>query len=1252
MIQRSGRHTRRAAVVIAVVAVLLAPAEGLAASTGQATPRLSETGPPTDSVRSTQAGTGAAVVTTSSPDASGSWSAVMDWGLQAKHMVALQTGKVLVWSTGANASVWDPASGTLTAAPALFGDLHCAGQSTLADGRVIVVGGQSGSPHNGTSVTSLFDPTSGTWTQGPDMAYLRWYATSTTMADGRVLATSGDAPDGTRATIPEVYNPATNAWTKLTNAPRSQSLYPLMFVLPDGRVYESGPGASTAILDPTGLGSWTAGPSNAYSTSGYSESAVMYAPGKIIRAGGGDPAINRVSVIDMTAPAPAWRDVAPMAFPRRRMNLTILADGTLLAIGGTRSADDATQAVLEAEIWNPASETWTTVGAMTEARMYHSSAVLLQDGRVVVGGGEADGRLRAQVYSPPYLFQGARPTISSAPVSAAYGTTFSVGTPDSSSISSVALIRLSAATHAFDENQRYVPLTFTTSSGSLTVSAPPSGGYAPPGFYQLVIKNGAGVPSVARSIQVDTAANLQPGAIHGTITDSASGLPVGGATVTNGPRVATSDAAGGYRLSNVPAGDQLLTFAASGYATVTRTQTIAGGQDAQLDVTLAPPGAVAGIVTDATTGLPIAGATVTSAAGVATTGSDGRYRLAGVPAGSLTLAASEAAHLSVESTTVVPAGGTATVDFALPQAATFLTGTVSDALTGQPIGSATVSIPGTNTTTDAQGRFRIDVAPGTYTITVAAGGYATLSHDAIVTAGTYAVTDFGLIVSGGTTTVRFAPSADAYVSQTSPTKNYGSATTIRIRQGTTSSPATYVPYLRFVLSGLAGRTVTGANLKLYPTDASVDGGHVYAAGDAWTETQITWANAPARSGSELASVGRVVKNTWVSAAVPPSAVGSDGSYTLALIGTSTDSAYYSSRSGANPPVLELTVSGAPPPPPPGAPTAAFSATPTSGAAPLVVAVTDTSTGGPTSWAWDFGDGTGSGLQAPPAHTYANAGTYVLTLTASNTGGSSSASRTISVSSGSGSSTRLATMTFEGGRLVDPDTGASAVSGSVTLETSAPLSGIASATVTNATSAYLQKTWTAADDVYATATIKIAAIPASSVRLLMLSNQGTTVGNLLLGTTGGLRLRNASTTIGAESPPLTAGGTYRIAIHQRKGTGGDAILEGYVATVGAAFSSPFAASTNGSWSTAADRLRIGSTSGGALSATFDDILVDSGSLPTTALAAPAATLASIAVGFTGPTAGAATNEATAVATADATATAPLARRVIAFVCTIG
>ena len=591
------------------------------------------------------------------PSDTGTWGPILDWGQQAKHMAMLSTGKVLVWSTGDNARVWDPTNGTFRLTPFTFGDLHCAGQSTLADGRVIVVGGQNVQTHAGTNITALFDPATETWVNGASMHDLRWYATSTTLADGRVLATSGDAPDGSRSQIPEVYDPATNTWTQLTGAQRDQPLYPFMFVLPNGLVFDAGSKASTALLNPAGTGSWTPGPTALYSTNGYSESAVQYLPGKILRAGGGDPSIKTAMVIDMNAGNPSWRAIDPMAFARRRMNLMLLADGTVMAIGGTASGDSEAAAVLAGEIWNPTTETWSTVESMGEARMYHSSAVLLADGRVVVGGGEAGGRLRAQIYSPSYLFKGNRPVISGAPGSAAYGTTIQVTSPDAASITSVALLRPPASTHAFDMNQRYVPLNFTRSGTTLNATGPASGGVAPPGDYMLIIKNASGVPSVARFVRIGTTGGLQPGTVAGRVTDSVTHAAIQGATVASSAGNDTTDSQGRYSIGGAPAGELQLTFSKGGYATETQSALITGGGTTTLDVELAPPGGVAGRVTDSSTGDPIVGATVTYPGGVTITDDSGDYQINGVPAGSLDVSYSALGYVSDSRTVTVPAGG-------------------------------------------------------------------------------------------------------------------------------------------------------------------------------------------------------------------------------------------------------------------------------------------------------------------------------------------------------------------------------------------------------------------------------------------------------------------------------------------------------------------------------------------------------------------------------------------------------------------
>jgi len=197
-----------------------------------------------------------------------------------------------------------------------------------------------------------------------------------------------------------------------------------------------------------------------------------------------------------------------MAFPRTEHNLTVLPDGTVLVTGGSRNSDvgDTAGAVLEAELWSPTTETWTAMAAMRTPRMYHSTALLLPDGRVLVAGGGRDfpevDQPSAEIYSPPYLFKGPRPAISSAPTSIHYATAFSVTTPDGARIAAVSLVRLGAVTHAFNENQRFVPVTFQPGAGGLTVQAPANANLAPPGNYMLFLVNANGVPSVAAMVSL------------------------------------------------------------------------------------------------------------------------------------------------------------------------------------------------------------------------------------------------------------------------------------------------------------------------------------------------------------------------------------------------------------------------------------------------------------------------------------------------------------------------------------------------------------------------------------------------------------------------------------------------------------------------------------------------------------------------------------------------------------------------------
>jgi hypothetical protein len=232
----------------------------------------------------------------------------------------------------------------------------------------------------------------------------------------------------------------------------------------------------------------------------------MYEPGKILYVGGGDPPTASAEIIDLNQPSPTWTFTGEMAFARRQLNATLLPTGDVLVTGGTSGAgfNNAEGAVRTAELWHPATGTWMTLASSAVARMYHGTALLLPDGRVLyTGSGDGpDGTVNErnyELYSPPYLFNGARPTITGAlPPSAGYGQTQVVNTPDGARIARVTLIGLGSVTHAFDQSARLVPLSFSPAATGLTITLPASRTTAPPGPYMLFLVNTNGVPSVGR----------------------------------------------------------------------------------------------------------------------------------------------------------------------------------------------------------------------------------------------------------------------------------------------------------------------------------------------------------------------------------------------------------------------------------------------------------------------------------------------------------------------------------------------------------------------------------------------------------------------------------------------------------------------------------------------------------------------------------------------------------------------------------
>ena len=493
----------------------------------------------------------------------GQWSALMSWPMVAIHSILLDTGNVLQfdgWQQPEPTQVWNPGTGTFTTQTAPD-SIFCSGMAELPDGRVLVIGGYGGltTGKAGIDDTNIFDPTTSTWTRVANMHDLRWYPDLTELADGRYVAISGNSDNsGTWSDTPEVYNPQSDTWTLLSNVDTSQvheEEYPFSYLVPNGDVFTIGPSEDKSFLLNVGNQTWTPVGGSSGVVNG---SSVMYRPGQILYSGGtnsqasSSPANATTAVINLNDQTPQWQQTAPMNYARVYHTLTMLADGTVLAVGGETSWGQTGQSeisggVLPSEIWNPTTQTWSLAASTGTTRGYHSTAILMPDGTVLVGGsGHANpgypGQDSAQIYSPPYLFKGPRPTITSAPASAQYGATIPVSTPDAGSISAVNLVSLGSDTHQSDMDQHFVPLQFTQGTGGLNVQIPSSAATAPPGNYMLFILNSNGVPSVASFINLGATAPAAPSGVAATAGNGSAtvtwtapydnGSPVSGYTVT------------------------------------------------------------------------------------------------------------------------------------------------------------------------------------------------------------------------------------------------------------------------------------------------------------------------------------------------------------------------------------------------------------------------------------------------------------------------------------------------------------------------------------------------------------------------------------------------------------------------------------------------------------------------------------------------------------------------------------------------
>jgi hypothetical protein len=231
---------------------------------------------------------------------------------------------------------------------------------------------------------------------------------------------------------------------------------------------------------------------------------------KVLIMGGGNPSTNTTEIIDLSQATPSWQYGPPMSQPRIEMNAVLLPNGKVLALGGSLFDEETSTASFNADLFDPATNTFSSAGVYAYPRLYHSVALLLPDATVwSAGGNPLRGHYvpQQEIYQPAYLFNpdgsaATRPSITNAPSSISYNDSFTVQTPDAANISHVVLVRNGNVTHAFGMDQRLVEVSFTAGNGSLTVTPPPNGNIAPPGYYMLFLLNNVGVPSIAPFLQL------------------------------------------------------------------------------------------------------------------------------------------------------------------------------------------------------------------------------------------------------------------------------------------------------------------------------------------------------------------------------------------------------------------------------------------------------------------------------------------------------------------------------------------------------------------------------------------------------------------------------------------------------------------------------------------------------------------------------------------------------------------------------
>ncbi|HKT05122.1 MAG TPA: galactose oxidase-like domain-containing protein [Rugosimonospora sp.] len=470
--------------------------------------------------------------------------------VRAIHAVVMYNGNVLLVAGSGNSpdmfnagtftsAVYQPKTGTFISVPTPA-DLFCAGHVNLPDGRVLIMSGNKAYPaadgshgYEGLKNSYIFDPATNTYTRVNDLNAGHWYPSATEMGNGDVITLGGLNEDSTGTVADEYFSTAQQQWLSMNQVNQTWNfwgLYPSMILMQDGRLFYTGShvfgngtsGSGAAIYD-YHANTITSVPGLQDKDERDQSMSVLLPPAqnqKVMVMGGGNIVTNvdanrYTDVIDLKQASPAYTPgpLLPTGAltggtaetgtqGKMYVSAVLLPDGKVLETGG--GLHNRADPVFEASLYDPDANTFTSVATDPVPRTYHSSAFLLPDGRVMaVGNNPGDGsfEMRISIYSPPYLFQGSRPQITSvAATNWAYGSTQQI-TVDTD-ILKAELIRPEAVTHSSDPNQRYIELPMTVSGNTIGLNVTSNPNLAPPGWYMLFVVGTNGVPSVARWVHV------------------------------------------------------------------------------------------------------------------------------------------------------------------------------------------------------------------------------------------------------------------------------------------------------------------------------------------------------------------------------------------------------------------------------------------------------------------------------------------------------------------------------------------------------------------------------------------------------------------------------------------------------------------------------------------------------------------------------------------------------------------------------